>query len=296
MGHKISVIIPSYNSSQTLHYTLDGLLAQNGDWLKEIIVVDSSDNGKFDEFKKRYEPSDIVFINSGVRVIPAIGRNIGALKAKGDILVFLDSDVIPVKDLLEKIVEANNKGYKAGSGSVIMADFQKKNSVAVAQYYLQLSEYIPSGPERTMDFPVGCAVFCEKEIFVKTGGYPEIRAAEDVLLGHAINKITPLWFVPNVCVAHIFREELKGFLDNQKLLGRYVAIYRKKNSDSFLLNGTIAILLFPLYFLYKFILVMNRILHTGNGHVIKLFSVFPHFLIGVLFWTIGFVTGCREEV
>jgi glycosyltransferase involved in cell wall biosynthesis len=294
MRQRISVIIPSYNSSQTIQYTLDGLLAQKGDWLKEIIVVDSSDDGKIDELIMRYKSKVIKFINSGVRVIPAKGRNIGASKAKGDLLVFLDADVIPVKDLLENIIAANGKGYKAGSGSVIMADFQGKNSIVVAQYYLQLSEYVPAGPERTMEFPVGCAVFCEKQIFFKSGGYPEIRAAEDVLLGQAINKITPIWFVPNVCVAHIFREELKGFLSNQRLLGKYAAIYRKKNSGSFFLNGGIVLVLFPLYYFYKLVLVMNRILHIGEGHFFKLAGVFPHFLLGVFFWTVGFTEGSRE--
>lgn len=294
MDPQISIIIPSYNSTHTIHYTLEGLLNQKGGWLKEIFVIDSSDDGKIEEIKRKYTSPKIKYIKAGVRVIPAIGRNIGASKSTGTLLVFLDADVIPINDLLASIVAAYNKGYRAGCGSVTMAEFQTNIPVVVAQYYLQLSEYIPAGPERVKEFPAGCVVFCDKDIFGKTGGYPEIRAAEDVLLGQAINKITPLWFVPSVCVAHIFREDLDGYLNNQKLLGRYVAVYRKQNSNSLLMNGVMARILFPAFYLYKLSLVMIRVLRTDKDHILKFFSVLPLFLRGLLHWTIGFIQGCQK--
>jgi glycosyltransferase involved in cell wall biosynthesis len=256
-----------------------------------VIIVDSSDDGKIGELASCYHSEKIKFVCSGVRVMPAAGRNIGARKAKGNVLIFLDADVIPHQNFINNVAAAYMKGYKAGCGSITLPEFQKENAVAVAQYYLQLSEYIPVGPERVKNFPVGCVVFCEKNVFVRAGGFPEIRAAEDVLFGHRINKITPLWFIPDICVAHIFREDVKGFLSNQKLLGKYAAIYRKKESKSIFLAGFLSKILFPVFYFYKCCLVANRVMHAGPVHILKLLKASRYFFLGIWHWTAGFEEG-----
>jgi len=98
----ISVIIPVYNAEKLIADCLIALLNQNIDFSKyEIIVVDdgSSDNtAKIVEIFKDVQL--IIQKNRG----PAAARNEGVRHAKGDIVVFTDSDCIPNKNWIEQMI------------------------------------------------------------------------------------------------------------------------------------------------------------------------------------------------
>jgi glycosyltransferase involved in cell wall biosynthesis len=295
MNNFISVIIPSYNSSKTIIYTLDGLFRQMGECLKEVIVVDSSDDGKIQEIISNNKNKKIKFINSGIRVMPAIGRNIGAAHATGTLLAFIDSDAYPAEDWLMEIARAYEKGRLAGGGGIELPEFQQKSSVAVAQYYLQFNEYMCYGAEREKDFVPACNLFCDKELFNKAGGFPEIRASEDTLFCLRINQINKLWFEPQAKVFHIFREQWRSFLDNQKLLGRYIIIYRRKYYNSVIYKGILPVILLPGFICVKLLRIIFRLLKTEWSQVYRFIKTQPTFLIGLLYWSIGFIKGCFPE-
>jgi glycosyltransferase involved in cell wall biosynthesis len=294
MDKQISVVIPSYNSYKTITYTLDSLLRQKGNYIKEIIVVDSSDNPEMKNIIKKYS-SRIKFINAGIRVMPALGRNLGASHAKGKILAFLDSDAIAVEDWAEKIFLSYQKGYKAGGGGVELPEFQRNNSIAAAQYYLQLNEFIPAGQERVKSILPGVNIFCERKIFNKAGGFPEVRASEDTLFGLAVSKHTQYWFVPGITVAHIFREDLKGFLNNQEMLGKYIILYRKQYYSSMMYRGIIPVLLFPGIILFKVGRMIWRISVSRHGELFRFLKVLPLFMKGMFYWSKGFIQGCFQQ-
>ncbi len=291
----VSIIIPAFNSTHTLMHTMPSILAQEGDYIKDIIVVDSSDNGRMESFIARYKNSGILFITSGLRIMPAVQRNIGAKAASGELLVFLDSDVILKKDYIAKIVARYRSGITVGFGSIELPEFQKKKLIPVAQYYLQLNEYIPHGKDRTLPYLTGCNNFITRELFDTIGGYPEIRAAEDVLYGFNITKHTPIRFIIDATVDHIFREDWKGFADNQKLLGRFVAKYRREHSNSIIFKGIMPIILFPAFLVLKLARIIPRILVTGPYHTFQLVKIFPLFFMGLIYWTIGFTKGALDK-
>lgn len=91
----ISVIIPMYNSANTIERALQSIVTQDYDGLVEIIVVNdgSKDNSvqiveKFIEFNKEVTIKLILQENGGV----SKARNTGLKNAKGDFVAFLDSD------------------------------------------------------------------------------------------------------------------------------------------------------------------------------------------------------------
>lgn len=294
MDKQISVIIPSYNSHKTIPYTLDSLLRQKGYYIKEIIVVDSSDDPDMQKIVNKYS-SEVKFINAGVRVMPALGRNLGACHATGTILAFLDSDAIAVEDWAERIIVSYQKGYMAGGGGVELPEFQRTNPIAAAQYYLQLNEFIPAGRERVKSVLPGVNIFCEREIFERAGGFPEVRAGEDTIFGMAVSELTHYWFVPEITVAHIFREDLKGFLKNQELLGKYNILYRKKYHSSLMYRGIIPLLLFPGIFFLKVGRMIWRISVSRRGELFRFLKVLPLFMKGMFYWSKGFIRGCIEQ-
>ena len=102
-GLSASVVIPSYNNGHLLSMGLPALVQQTvpvGEF--EVLVVD---DGSTDDTQNRFIslslPESFRYIrqsNQGA----AAARNRGAADARGDILVFLDSDVVPDPTLLEE--------------------------------------------------------------------------------------------------------------------------------------------------------------------------------------------------
>ncbi len=291
----VSIVIPAFNSTATLRRALPSILAQRDlDLVSDIVVVDSSSDGLMPDLIREYEPLGVTFIISGVGIMPAVQRNIGARASRGELLLFLDSDVILEEDYVSKIVAFYRRGHLAGFGSVSLPPFQARKVVAVAQYYLQLSEYLPSGTPRIKPFVLGCSNFVSRELFEKAGGYPEIRAAEDVLYGHSLAALAPIWFLPEATVAHIFREDWGGYLRNQRLLGKFVARYRGDKPGGSLFKGPLLpLILFPAIIGIKAARIIPRIVGAGLGHALRCALVLPAFTVGIVFWGLGFVEEAR---
>ncbi len=103
MNGLVTVVIPTYNRAAVLKKALDAYGAQSPSGLiRELIVVDdgSTDNtrpmveeaaGKCG-FEVRYMRQP----NSG----PAAARNVGIREARGEIILFTDSDIVPRPDLV----------------------------------------------------------------------------------------------------------------------------------------------------------------------------------------------------
>jgi glycosyltransferase involved in cell wall biosynthesis len=294
-GLTASVIIPSYNSAKTIIYTLDHLVKQTADdRLIEIIVVDSSDDDQTKNAIAKYTNGKVRMVTSGIRVMPAIQRNIGARNAKGDILCFIDSDAFPSHDWVERILEACEQGHKVGGGSYLLPEFQENHKLAVAQYYLEFNEYINTGKPRIKKLLPTCNLFCDRKLFEEVGGIPEIRASEDTLFGLKISEIENIIFIPGVRVSHIFRENLEHCLNNQALIGKYIYVYRKYYYSSAYLKRSIVPILYPAMLLVKFGRIFQRVLFAGPKHWRKFLWASPLFFKGLLAWGKGFRQGSKE--
>ena len=93
---KISIIIPVYNASLTLKECLDAIFNSHFKNFEVIIVSDNSTDNSV-KLAKQYQCKVIELSeNNG----PAFARNTGAQAAEGDILLFLDSDVVIKNDAL----------------------------------------------------------------------------------------------------------------------------------------------------------------------------------------------------
>jgi len=227
--------------------------------------------------------------------MPALQRNLGAKRATGDVLLFIDSDAYPALDWTEKILEEYESGYSAGGGSYRIPEFQSKNNLAKAQYYLEFNEFIDRGKKRFKKIIPSCNLFCDRKLFLKLGGFPEIRAAEDCMLCLKINKFEKMIFLPDAAVYHIFREKKDHFFNNQKLLGNYVFKYRKLHYKSFFYKKSIATLLFPAILFIKFMRINSRIILAGWSHFMNHIKSFPLFFEGLLHWGEGFLSAIKEK-
>jgi glycosyltransferase involved in cell wall biosynthesis len=293
---RISVVVPSYNSWRTIERVVDSLIAQPERYISEILIVDSSDDAKTPAILEKFRSERIRVIRLDKKSIPSIGRNIGAQAAREDILAFIDSDACAVDDWAENILHAVDAGCRIGGGAVLVPDEQKKNALALAQYFLQFNEFLATGSRRPKMFVPSVSLFCERKLFFEIGGFPEIRASEDVLFCIAANKKANVYFDPSIRVRHIFREETDAYLRNQAMLGKYIIIYRREVSKSWMYKGAIPALLLPGFALVKLVRMTYRILDAKGGKEAGAFLYsLPLFLQGFLYWCAGFFRGCFEK-
>lgn len=102
---KVSIIIPIYNEIEVIGNCLESLKKQT---IKcEVIVVDDGSNDgseKFATLKQKH-------------LGPGAARNLGARKAAGDILVFVDADMEFEPDFIEKLIAPIVSGKTIGTFS-----------------------------------------------------------------------------------------------------------------------------------------------------------------------------------
>jgi amylovoran biosynthesis glycosyltransferase AmsB len=103
---KISIVIPTYNASSTIRATIESILSQSVR-PDEIIVVDdgSHDITSLRQIIYSFESEIITCIAKEANTNAADSRNIGAQRATGDILCFLDADDHWHSTKLEKQLE-----------------------------------------------------------------------------------------------------------------------------------------------------------------------------------------------
>ena len=182
MQKTISIIIAIFNRKDELFELLNSLIAQT-DKDFEVIIVD---DGSFvdllptvETFKEMLNIQYFKKANSG----PGLSRNYGANRAKNDWLVFVDSDVIVEKDYIENIKKNLEKTDCAAFGG---ADKAHKgfNLLQKAISYSMTSVFTTGGIRGskkavTRFQPRSFNMGVNKEIFLKIGGFSEMRIGED---------------------------------------------------------------------------------------------------------------------
>lgn len=106
---KASIIIPTYNSGDKIRRCLDSVLKQTEKDFQVIVVNDgSTDNTGV--LLSTYQTKDrrIVAINKKNGGVSS-ARNYGLENAKGDYIIFIDSDDYVPEDMLEKMLSSVNR-------------------------------------------------------------------------------------------------------------------------------------------------------------------------------------------
>ena len=102
----ISIIIPNYNKSQFVAETINSVKKQTYNNWEAIIIDDCSSDNSLDIIEKLIANDNkfrlkVNFSNKGANY----SRNLGIKEAKGDFIIFLDSDDILSKDCLKNRIE-----------------------------------------------------------------------------------------------------------------------------------------------------------------------------------------------
>jgi glycosyltransferase involved in cell wall biosynthesis len=291
----VTIIIPSYNSCKTISMTISGIKEQTRyDSIKEIIIVDSSDDNVTPDLLNKMEDDIIKSIRSGTKVMPAIQRNIGAAMASGDILCFVDSDAFPAPNWIELIINEYSKGYLAGGGSYQVPEFQKDKPIVFAQYFVEFSKFIGYGKRGYRIMIPSCNLFCDRLLFNRVDGFPIIRAAEDGFFGQKLNQFVRMIYIPEAKVYHIFRENENHVMNNLRMLGKFAYYYRRENYNNFIYTNGFNYIFLPAFLSFRLLRIFYRVLRTNKNNIKQFFKASPIIIKGSLSWGKGFLQGVRE--
>lgn len=109
---KASFVIPAYNADSFLRETLDSCLDQTEDEIEVIVVNDGSEDGTA-ELLDHYAKKDkrILPFHLDKNIGRSQARNLGNMKAKGDIILVLDADDKAVRDRVKRTLECFKKHH-----------------------------------------------------------------------------------------------------------------------------------------------------------------------------------------
>lgn len=111
---RISVIIPTYNEEKVIGKCLESLSKQSTKDFETIVVDDGSTDGTTKVVSQITIHKSPVVVFHQKHLGPGSARNIGASKAKGKVLVFVDADMTFDKDFISKLVHPILKGKSKG--------------------------------------------------------------------------------------------------------------------------------------------------------------------------------------
>ena len=178
-AQELSVVVPVYNGAHTLGPCLHALLNASGP-SPEIIVIDDGSTDNSAEIARR----------AGARVIEqetnlgqGSARNAGVKLARGNIVVFVDADVVIHADALERIGQffREQPDYAAVFGSY---DTVPAVRTLVSQYRNLLHHFVHQQGDREAEtFWTGLGAV-RREAFEAVGGFADnYTPIEDVNLG-----------------------------------------------------------------------------------------------------------------
>lgn len=229
---EVSVVVPTYYRAGELCDLFESLLKQTSKPL-EVIIVDDTPNTTVYElctlYKDRFKKNGVSlnYVRNPRDRSSAIARNVGAEVAKGDIVTFLDSDVVLFPDYIEKILEVFREhsnalgvqGWIVGLikrrrrfYSVWFALIQTINRLSYCMYYTRDRCTWNSYPyvlTKTINCEglLGCNMSIRREVFKEFRFDENLKGyayMEDFLFSHSIFKKYPkaLYITPHAKLIH----------------------------------------------------------------------------------------------
>jgi glycosyltransferase involved in cell wall biosynthesis len=287
----ISIIVPSYNSENTISNCLDSLEDQSfkGDF--EIIVVDSSYDRTPEIVDSDYPAVKLIRLNK--RTDPGRARNIGIGEARGDLIAFIDADCVAAHDWLERMAGAHDSSHDI-VGGIVRNSPESNNLVGRAGYMAEFRGFLPGrGREEVTHIPT-CNISYKKRVFREFGMFQgKYYPQEDLIFNYGLWKQgEKILLDPTIQVWHHHRSGLDDFLYHQHRIGKATSKVLRTIplEGSFIARRPLlAMYLMPFMTLVKFMRTIRVFLRYQPKFITERPLVLPIFALGLVAWAIGFV-------
>jgi glycosyltransferase involved in cell wall biosynthesis len=219
----VSVVLPAYNSSETIGAALDALDRQRFTDF-EIIVVDSSPDDRTSEIVRRRFPHVRSF-HQTERLLPHQARNLGAREARGGILAFTDPDCTADLEWLARLMVHHRSGPAMVGGAIESPPGWWNGSVHAAKYAWWLA-----GSEEGLrsELPSG-NLSVARGIWDAVGGFQgEYFAGDSEFCWRVAEAGHRIWFEPRAVVTHGAHPGLPVFVWERWTRGRDFGEMRRR--------------------------------------------------------------------
>jgi len=199
----LSIIIPTLNEENYLPFLLEAIKGQS---FKDYEIIIADNNSK-DKTRKIAEQFGCLVVPGG---LPARARNQGAKKAKGDLLLFLDADIMITENFLKSSLE-EFKGRELDVASYTLVP--RTENIFWRNCFNVFYNWPIVMSQRFLAYGA-MAILVKKEIFDRVGGFDEkIKLAEDHYFVRMGDKIGNFGILSSVKVfISLRRFEKDGYL------------------------------------------------------------------------------------
>ena len=225
----VSIVIPAFNAEKTIDRTIEACLGQDFNGSREVIVIDDGSADNTGKIAQRYPVRYIYQENSG----PASTRNQGWKASKGRFVCFTDSDCIPQRNWVEKLLRNYQGDEKVGAvgGSYLIANPSSLLATCIQEEITLRHLAMP----REVRFLGSYNLSVRNSVLEETGGFDEgyrKASGEDNALSYKILKHGyKILFDREALVAHYHRESLGKYLRDQYTHGFWRARLYKEHPN-----------------------------------------------------------------
>ncbi len=286
----LSVVIPSYDSQDTLARCLNGIVRQQGNVRCEVIVVDCSADDQVAGIVAKYPM--VRLIREEARFAPGIGRNIGVRDASGRLILFVDADVIVEQGAIEQAWRSYQSGCHVFSGALTMGHLPGFRWLAALEHYYFNHQYQPGRQAQRRQNLSSALMGIDRELFVHAGGFADIPRMQDTAFTERLARDgARLFFLPLVMGQQVQTSSVRALIRKIFINGNNVFFIRYGQRATPLRKLLLAVAL-PLMTVAKMtrINLRNLYYHNPKGKLIALVLSPAMYGCGVC-WMLGFYNG-----
>lgn len=235
---KFSIIIPVYNRPEEIKELLESLTKQSEKNF-EIIIVEDGSTHKAEEVVRTFSDALDIHYYYKENEKPAIARNYGAKHAKGEYLLFFDSDCIIPPDYFKTINQQLSSHYTDAFGGPDAAreDF---STLQQAISYSMTSFFTTGGIRGSSEkagkfYPRSFNMGVSREVFDKIGGFPitGMHPGEDMVFSvELIKQGYSTQLIKDAFVYHKRRNTLGSFYQQVFKFGKTRVIISRVYPDT----------------------------------------------------------------
>lgn len=215
MCHKVSIIIPVYNSEKTIERCLESIYHQTYSNYEIIVINDGSSDGTLAILNQQKASHDnFILINKKNEGV-SIARNLGLERATGEAILFMDADDFIREDYLELMVSSLIKndckivisGYKVLNSSTVLSDILSlKENKGIVSKNVGLKLLVSSFKERLYGYVWRCLF--DSSLLKSIRFENNLKISEDFLfICQAINSTDKVYLLPEEAYYYVCNPE-----------------------------------------------------------------------------------------